>query len=360
MSDDPSSSSATRAGNANDTNNNASLSGQGRRLGRDGDEGDTRTSRDGRRRKKGKKKHPPGLVKKLSFVTHLLQGLDYLVFAELSALYYMECVLRPRREEFGLTFTRCSFFRLLIRAISQMLFLSPKDISFPFSIPASRIHVAMILLSNSWCVLVHLLASLPVGKEYHRGYQHGGMIIDFIGQKPPTYRAYYLLADLLVFLLQCLMLTIHTEREKLRLLLKTFKPLNPARAPDVADAPRTIEDLDAEEQGIRSTDQPFEDEANGAIEMTPVRSSRESRRASRRSRRDSASRFSDSLQSGNAILDEYHVVNCIRVATTSVESAAADLQNIGYRTTLFALDARRRGLYNLERRNQQANTDMET
>jgi len=309
MSDDPSSSSATRAGNANDTNTNTSLNGQGRRLGRDGDEGDARMSRDGRRRKKGKKKHPPGLVKKLSFVTHLLQGLDYLVFAELSALYYMEC----------------SFFRLLIRAISQMLFLSPKDISFPFSIPASRIHVAMILLSNSWCVLVHLLASLPVGKEYHRGYQQGGMIIDFIGQKPPTYRAYYLLADVFVFLLQCLMLTIHTEREKLRLLLKTFKPLNPARAPDVADAPRTIEDLDAEEQGIRSTDQAFEDEANGAIEMTPVRTSRESRRASRRSRRDSASRFSDSLQSGNAILDEYHVVNCIRVATTSVESAAADL-----------------------------------
>lgn len=248
----------------------------------------------------------------------------------------------------------------MIRAISQMLFLSPKDITFPFSIPASRVHVALILLSNLWCILVHLLAAIPEGHEYHRGYQHGGMIIDFIGQKPPTFRIYYLLADVFVFLLQCLMLTIHTEREKLRLSLKTFKPLNPNRAPDASEAPRTIDDLDAEEQGIRSTEPSFEDTENGDIEMQPLRSSRESRRASRRSRRSSEARFSDSLQSGNAIVDEYHIVNCIRVATTSVESAATDLQSIGYRTTLAALNARRRGLYNPERRNQQTNTDTET
>lgn len=46
-----------------------------------------------RRRKKSKKDRNPGLVKKLSFVTHLLKTLDLLVFAELSGLYYMECVI---------------------------------------------------------------------------------------------------------------------------------------------------------------------------------------------------------------------------------------------------------------------------
>lgn len=99
MSDDPSSSSAARAGNVNDTNRTDASNGTGRRLGRDDDTSSNRRARDGRRRKKGKKKHPPGLVKKLSFVTNLLQGLDYLVFAELSALYYMEyvCAMDQRR-----------------------------------------------------------------------------------------------------------------------------------------------------------------------------------------------------------------------------------------------------------------------
>lgn len=48
-----------------------------------------------RRKRKSKKDRNPGLVKKLSFVTHLLKTLDLLVFAELSGLYYMEYVFSP-------------------------------------------------------------------------------------------------------------------------------------------------------------------------------------------------------------------------------------------------------------------------
>lgn len=43
-----------------------------------------------RRRRKSRRRRNPGLAKKLEFVTHLLRSLDTLVFAELSALYYME------------------------------------------------------------------------------------------------------------------------------------------------------------------------------------------------------------------------------------------------------------------------------
>lgn len=45
-----------------------------------------------RKKKKSRKKRNPGLTRKLEFVTHLLKSLDTLVFAELSALYYMEYV----------------------------------------------------------------------------------------------------------------------------------------------------------------------------------------------------------------------------------------------------------------------------
>lgn len=50
----------------------------------------SRSSSPQRRKKSSKKKRNPGLAKKLGFITHLLKTLDLVVFAELSALYYME------------------------------------------------------------------------------------------------------------------------------------------------------------------------------------------------------------------------------------------------------------------------------
>lgn len=63
--------------------------GNGNANGGGGGQGDS-SARNRRRRRKNRKKRNPGLKKKLEFVTHLLKGLDTLVFAELSALYYME------------------------------------------------------------------------------------------------------------------------------------------------------------------------------------------------------------------------------------------------------------------------------
>lgn len=234
------------------------------------------------------------------------------------------------------------------------MYLSPKDETFPFLMPASRMHVALVVLPNVWCMLVHLFAALPVGHEYHRGYMHGGMIIDFVGQKPPAYRIYYLFADMVLLVLQCLMLSVHTEREKLRLSLKTFKPLIADAALEAATS-RTIEDLDAEEQGIRSSGPSVAEAANSDddIELQPLnRSSTDQRQERPRisdsppSSRDevSRSRLSDLLGSGNAILGEYHVLNSMRVAATELErTTAQSLQTIGYRATMAALDARRRG-----------------
>lgn len=48
-----------------------------------------------RKKKKSRRRRNPGLSRKLEFVTHLLRNLDTLVFAELSALYYMEYVDSP-------------------------------------------------------------------------------------------------------------------------------------------------------------------------------------------------------------------------------------------------------------------------
>ncbi|KJZ72651.1 hypothetical protein HIM_08010 [Hirsutella minnesotensis 3608] len=290
------------------------------------------------RKKKSKKKRNPGLAKKLTFVTHLLKTLDLVVFAELSALYYMEC----------------SLFRFVARSAGQYMYLTPKDESFPFLMPATRVHVLLVVIPNLICMASHLFGSLPVGPDFHRGYQHGGLVIDFIGQKPPAWRLYYVLADLVILAVQCFMLTVHTEREHLRAALKTFRPAF-ALPPDSA-AERSTEDLDAEERGVlRDGTEVLPDEIGG-IELQPLSPSQEHRQGGERPE-DSVpllpnassgvapgTPLADIMTSGNAILGEYHVLHSMLSATLGLERAAAhSLQTIGYGATMAALQARRQG-----------------
>lgn len=282
------------------------------------------------------------MSKKLEFVTHLLKSLDTLVFAELSALYYMEC----------------SMFRFVLRAAGQYTYLTPKAESFPFHIPPSRGHAMGVLIPNVICILLHLFCALSTGPDYHREYMHGGVIIDFVGQKPPKSRLYYILADLAIVLVQSLMLTIHAERERLRIMLKTFRPASPDQAREIMSMP-TIQDLDAEERGVsRDMAASTMDETNEHdIEMQPLRrasdaddtndASPDSGPASRESPtpdESSRSPLSDSMSSGNAILGEYHILHTVRAAAMDLERTAADsLRTISYGATMAALEARRRG-----------------
>lgn len=197
-------------------------------------------------------------------------------------------------------------------------------------------------------MLSHLLGSLPEGPEHHRGYQHGGIIIDFVGQKPPTWRMYYILADLAIVCIQCLMLTIHTERERLRVVLKTFRPLFPELAQEMPTG-RTLQDLDAEEQGVlRDTATTTVDETD-AIEMRPLRwRPRIPGEAGGRgdeaegSRRSSQTHLLDVMRSGNAVIGEYNVVRSMRTAAFDFERTAAhSLRSIGYEARLAALQAQR-------------------
>ncbi|KAG5979670.1 hypothetical protein E4U55_004904 [Claviceps digitariae] len=306
-----------------------------------------------RRKKKSKKERNPGLVKKLSFVTHLLKTLDLLVFAELSGLYYMEC----------------SMFRFLLRAVGQYMYLTPKDESFPFLMPAGRVHVLLVVIPNLICMLLHLFTPLPRGPDFHRGYQHGGLIVDFVGQRPATYRMYYLFTDFAILAIQCLMLTVHTQREQLRVLLKTFRPILPELADEMqvaaaaVAAARSAQDLDAEERGVlahapnatasalttatidehggiemRDMNRPLETaevgEQNGeAASLLQRNTSQESPRA----------QLSDIMNSGNAVLGNYYIIQSVMSAAGDLERTAAhSLRTISYEATFATLQARRR------------------
>lgn len=196
---------------------------------------------------------------------------------------------------------------------------------------------------------------MPSGQDYHRGYVHGGLVIDFVGQLPSTSRLYYILIDVMLLVLQSLMMTIHNEREKLRVTLKTFRPLSPTLAQDVALA-RSIESLDAEERGMpREESSGLGAEGSNDIELQSLNGDGTQGEGNDRAEdpeneaRDtvadgsSQNHLADTLTSGNGIIGEYHVLHSMRTAGTQLEDAAAGtLRRIGYEATAVALEARRR------------------
>lgn len=104
----------------------------------DGDVPRSPGSRDGqRRRRKNRKKRNPGLKKKLAFVTHLLKGLDTIVLAELSALYYMEyvCLYMPINASLPISSLTEQIFHAYPRGI---LTLSYQMLLIPIPHPSCR------------------------------------------------------------------------------------------------------------------------------------------------------------------------------------------------------------------------------
>ncbi|KAL1837955.1 hypothetical protein VTJ49DRAFT_3226 [Mycothermus thermophilus] len=312
------------------------------------------------------KRRRQALAKKLELVSHLQKSLDMMVFAYICTLYSMEC----------------SFIRLLLRLLPHYSFLTPKDTILPPTIllPAEQPHVYTIFIPGLLCMAAHLFLALPQAGEASRGYLHGGVIIDFIGQKPPRSRAAFLALDLAILAAQCLMLAVHQERERIKKAvapgLRTTLSLSAGGEQQSAEgtsgttAADTMQDHDAEERGVRREDEAHLD-LGGGIELQPLSASGRRRRRggdnedgqddnSAGDRRNgdndgdeeedstyaSAAASADALdvmRSGNAVLANFHVVHAVRTAGRSTPGAAAySLRTLGYGATLAAIAAERR------------------
>ncbi|KAI3342859.1 DUF1746-domain-containing protein [Ustulina deusta] len=284
-----------------------------------------------------------GLSNKLEFLTHLSLNLDTLVYAELCILYYMDC----------------SFFRLFIRWMAQTLFVSPKTQDSLLIVP--NYHVSAIVAPNLFCMFLHLISSPPEAGEASRGYLHGGILVDFIGQRAPSSRFTLILLDAVVLAIQCLLITVNIEKERIWNVVKT--PRVNANLGVTITVPVTGQDHDSEERGV-SRDAPETDEVNEAdnLEMRPLGNhngggvsdgepvGEEGSRVLRQSGVQRTRQFeglTDVLRSGNAIIGNFHIPQSLRNAWHSRENtpesvAAYTLQNVGYNATLAALAAQRR------------------
>ncbi|KAK3330401.1 hypothetical protein B0H66DRAFT_468182 [Apodospora peruviana] len=289
-----------------------------------------------------KQKRKDALAKKLQFMTHLQRSLDMVVFAYICTLYYMEC----------------SFTRLLLRVMPHYIFISPKDALL--LLPAHRPHVFAILAPNLLCILLHVIFSPPQAGEATRGYLHGGAIIDFVGQQPSTSKLGLLFLDVVILAVQCLMLTVHQERERLRkAVLPSLRAVGAAVSTGEATAASvdrleegptvpSTQDQDAEERGVLRDEE-------GAIELQPLHggsiggndrdpdashesnSSSGNRQAVTYSHTGGNVDMLDVLRSGNAVLGNFHVVHAVRTVGNDYQRAAAySLQSLGYTASLAA------------------------
>ncbi|RDL36658.1 uncharacterized protein BP5553_06010 [Venustampulla echinocandica] len=284
------------------------------------------------------KKFKAQLVKKLEFIDGLMKNLDMLIYAELCILYYMDC----------------SLFSLVIRFLNQLMFLTPKPQFVP-PLPQHRPYIGAIFGPNIICMLLHMFTARPHAGEAMRGYLHGGIIVDLIGQKGPTSKIHLVALDLLVLVLQFAMLAVHVERERLSKMVTAYT--SPTRRVDPASAVvPSIQDHDAEERGVMRDG--FAE--NGDIELQPMASqdndSTPAQEITTPSNDDHARLLAelpprderggdglDTFWSGRAIVVDLHILHNIRRQWADYGNATGSaFQTVGYSAALAAATTNRR------------------
>ncbi|KAI4718832.1 DUF1746-domain-containing protein [Aureobasidium sp. EXF-10727] len=171
--------------------------------------------------------------KRDAFLQDVLRSIDLLIYAELSAVYYMDC----------------SFTRFLVRAVIQFIFLTPKPAFLPEP-PHPRPYLVAIFGSNLLIILLHIVLARPEAGEATRGYLHGGLAMDFVGQKGPTSKFHLVLLDILILLMQLVHLAATTTRQRVK--QQTSATTTP---------PTAVQNHDFEERGqLRSDHQPVDQE----------------------------------------------------------------------------------------------------
>ncbi len=118
--------------------------------------------------------------------------------------------------------------------------------------------------------LLHVLYPAPVAGEDTRGYLHGGLMIDFIGQQGPTSKWKLGGLDLCVLVLQMIMVSTHVKRRDLR---KQLAQLTAGEAPsgggaDVATSEAAGDSITTTSNENTARGQDADDEERGVLRRT--------------------------------------------------------------------------------------------
>ncbi|KAL9105124.1 MAG: hypothetical protein Q9163_000042 [Psora crenata] len=179
--------------------------------------------------------------KKTMLLDNLIRNIDIMIYCELSVLYYMDC----------------SILKFLLRALPHWFYFTPKPDIIPPTPPGRRPYMGTIFGTNVICILWHLIFGSPAAGEATRGYLHGGLVIDFVGQASPVSRGRLLVVDLLCMCLQVLILGVTLERRRVQGISNVTTPANLGGT----------QDHDAEEAGLLRSDLAVGED----IELQPLR-----------------------------------------------------------------------------------------
>jgi hypothetical protein len=158
----------------------------------------------------------------------------------------------------------CRFLLFFLRSGVQFYFLTPKPAIFP-PLPENRPFIGYIVGVNLLCVLLHTLLSAPSAGEATRGYLHGGLVMDFIGQNGPSSTFHLLLLDCFVLALQVVHLSASVLRQRLRQGLLADDSVAAATSSSPSTVTSTAaQTVDDEERGVRRS---VEEARGNDIEM---------------------------------------------------------------------------------------------
>ncbi|KAL8922077.1 MAG: hypothetical protein Q9208_005387 [Pyrenodesmia sp. 3 TL-2023] len=220
-------------------------------------------------------------VYKTRFFDHLIRNLDIMIYAEF-----------------------CSLFTFVVRALNHWFYFTPTPFISPI-VTWSRPHVIVIFVLNILWLLIHASSTPPTAGEAVREYLHGGLLVDFVGQKSPVSRWRLAGSDLLVFALQLVMLGVTAEKKKLD-------------APEGDGASREEEgqDHDAEERGTRRSQ-----EGSEGIELRFLRPASEEQTdgeqdAEGKDLLEETQEATASEHPGDAFYSGQHIIASIHIADT--------------------------------------------
>jgi hypothetical protein len=163
----------------------------------------------------------------------------------------------------------CSFFWFTVRSFIHGSLLTPlPDLGLTRQHDEHKPFLPMVLFTFIINFALHLLYAAPSAGEDTRGYLHGGLMIDFIGQQGPTSKWKLAGLDIALLLLQMTMVAVHVKRRELKKKLANMsvsvEPAGTGTAQEEAEgaapavgqeATTRDQDADAEERGVlRRTD----------------------------------------------------------------------------------------------------------
>lgn len=165
----------------------------------------------------------------------------------------------------------CSFFWLAVRALIHGSLLTPiadpvgerpPDEPKPF--------LPLVLFSFLVNFALHQAYPAPSAGEDTRGYLHGGLMIDFIGQQGPTGKWKLGALDLGILLLQLVMVSVHVKRRELKKkLAKLSAGTTTERVTDRATSGATEEDpTQPSVSDSAAREQNADDEERGLLHRT--------------------------------------------------------------------------------------------